>query len=101
MSYYELPKHGDKTTDGAWTDNRPITPESTWGDLLDSVHTPDCDVLGCSYRWIDHDGTGTRIELTYHGGDGLWMCPTHWAEFYTYEPPRLTTYGESMTGAKG
>ncbi len=68
-------------------------------ELLDTVQTPDCGVLSA----LDRDWTAQRYaqDLTHHGGDGLWMCPTHWAEFYTYEPPRLTTYGAIMTGAKG
>jgi len=91
MSYFNLPEHGDRTEGGVWFDSRPIDASSTWDDMLAAAHTPDCDVLGCDYGLMsfanqERDGR----ELTYHGGDGLWMCPTHWAEFYTYEPPRLT-----------
>jgi len=96
-----LPKHGDRTHKGIWFDNRPIDATSTWDDMLDSAHTPDCDVAGCSYNALNFTNQPrTWGELTYHGDDGLWLCATHWAEFYDYKAPALTPYG-GVPGRKG
>jgi len=88
MSYFNLPGHGDTTTNGMWFDNRPVT---TFDDALGSCHIPDCDILGCDYG---NDLYTVDKQLTYYGPEGLWLCPAHYAEIEAeaqpYEAPRLT-----------
>ena len=93
------PIHGERTNHGIWLDESAF--QEPLEDPRQGINLLTCDVFLCDYSSIDALVSDNPIELTYHGGDGLWMCPTHWAEFYTYEPPRLTTYGAIMTGAKG
>ena len=93
------PIHGERTNHGIWFDESAL--QEPLEDPRQGINLLTCDVFLCDYSSIDALVSDNPIELTYHGGDGLWMCPTHWAEFYTYEPPRLTTYGAIMTGAKG
>src|SRR5688500_1847959 len=107
MSYYESPKHGDRTKSGMWVDNRPFDENIPFHDLIDAVHLPDCDVLECDYRCVDSLVSDNPIELTYNAEYGLWLCPTHWFEIEaearpTYQPPRLTrlfTHAELTTPA--
>lgn len=89
------PTHGERTKNGIWLDETAF--REPIEDPRQGMHLPDCDVSGCDYCCINSLVFASPTELTYHGGDGLWMCPTHWAEFYTYESPRLTTYGDNMT----
>lgn len=98
MSYYESPKHGDRTKEGIWFDNRPIDASSTWDDMLAAAHTPDCDIQGCTYNALNFTfQERTWGELTYDGVEGLWLCATHLAEVQAerppYTPPRHTRYG--------
>lgn len=64
MDNYQ-PKHGDKTHEGIWFDSRVIYAYSTWDDMLESAHTPDCDVVGCDYNALNF----TNQPRTWGGTD--------------------------------
>lgn len=107
MTYYNQPKHGEQTQHGIWFDNRPLDENSTLDEMLAAAHTPDCDELECKHYNPFNFTLQERTwgELTYHAEHGLWLCEVHWAEIeaeatttpppmHTYEPPRLTPYGD-------
>jgi hypothetical protein len=67
-------------------------------DVREFVTILGCGADGCKYDWFTETMKFINGEpysdLTYDAQSDYWFCPSHWAGLHTYEPPRLTPYGD-------
>lgn len=78
MTTVNPPRHGEKTHRGMWWDD--TARAAIIEDPRQGLHLPCCDVIGCDFDTVDQLTAAAPQELTYDASEGLWLCPTHWAE---------------------
>lgn len=71
------PQDGEIAESCMWNDDRPVNNAQ---DAMDSLHVLHCDEFGCEVDWLGQITSPTPIDLTYNAAEGLWLCPTHYAE---------------------